>query len=120
MAKTFKRVAKIHKYIQMFTLRIIEETRENENAPYEQVVENHSLGKSYAKLKQGMTKEFDVEVENLKVELKEAWPEVDIKKEVDMLICGENGQQFFIMKDIPTKRHDYFIMSESGKTFEKL
>lgn len=104
----------------MFTLRIIEETRENENAPFEQVIENHSLGKSYAKLKQGITKEFDSEVENLKEQLKENWPNLDVKTEVDTLICGDNGEQFFVMKDTPLKRHDYFIMTENGKTFERL
>jgi len=104
----------------MFTLRIIEETRENENAPFEQVIENHSLGKSYAKLKQGVTKEFDIEVERLKDELKEDWPKTDVKNDVDSLICGQNGEVFFIMKETPLKRYDYFIMTENGKTFERL
>ena len=105
----------------MFTLRIIEETRENENAPFEQVIENHLLGKSYAKLKQGVTKEFETEIEYFKAQLKEDWPQhINVKTEVDMLICGDNGDKFFIMKETPLKRYDYFIMSENGKTFERL
>ena len=104
----------------MFTLRIIEETRENENAPFEQVQNNHSLGRGYSKLKKGITKEFDLEINRLSPQLKENWPNLNVETEVDSIICGANGDSWFIMKDSPLKRYDYFIMTESGQTFERL
>lgn len=104
----------------MFALRIIEETRESENAPFEQIQNNHALGRGYSKLKQGVTKEFDLEIERLTPQLQENWPNLDVKTQVDSIISGENGDSWFIMKDTPLKRHQYFIMTETGATFERL
>lgn len=104
----------------MFTLRIIEETRRGENAPFEQVIENHELGSSYAKLKQGITSEFELEIEHLSERMKEDWPDLNIKTDIDCIICAANGEMFFIMNEKPDKKFSYFIMTENGKTFEKL
>lgn len=104
----------------MFTLRIIEEMRENENAPVERIENNHSLGKGYSKLKQGVTKEFDLEIERLAPQLKENWPNLNVKTEVDSIIRGENGDSWFIMKEAPLANYSYFIMTETGATFERL
>ena len=96
----------------MYTLRIIEETRENENAPFEQVIENHELGNAYTKLKKGSTTEFDSVMKKL-------FPE-ESGAEVNTLICGENEKVFFILQNTPLRENGYFIMSENGQTFERL
>jgi hypothetical protein len=96
----------------MYTLRIIEETRENENAPFEQVIENFGLGNAYSILKKGVTKEFD-EI------MKSMFPESE-KTNVRALICAENDTVWFIENNEKNKTYSYFIMTESGKTFEKL
>lgn len=96
----------------MFALRIIIETRKDESKPFEQVIENHELGNSYAKLKKGVTSEFDQIMDD-------KYPEND-KSEINGLLCGENGTEFFICENKPNETFTYFVMSESGKTFERL
>ena len=95
----------------MYTLRIIEETRYNENDAFEQVIENFELGKAYSRVNNG-TKEFD----KIMMDLYPEWN----KDEVLSIISGENEDEFFILKNNDFRQHTYFIMTESGKTFEKL
>jgi len=96
----------------MFILRIIEEVRDNESLPFDQVIENFELGASYSKLKNGHTKEFDrIMAEN--------YPETN-PSEVDALVIGDNGMEFFIQPNTPLREYSYFIMSESGKTLERI
>lgn len=103
----------------MFILRIIEEVSGNENAKIEQVENNHFLGKSYSKLKNG-TSQFDDELEKWQQNLDVFWPDLNVKKDVDLFICGENGDSYFVLKSSPLKKYSYFIMSENGQTFERL
>ena len=103
----------------MYTLRIIEEIRENENVPFGQVIENHLLGKSYATLKRNLTPEFGEELKRLQIELGNNFPNIDLGG-IETIVCGSNNDQFFIVKDTPLVRHDYFIMSSNGETFERL
>lgn len=96
----------------MYTLRIIEETRKEADLPFDQVIENFALGNSYSILKKGATKEFD---EEMKI--------IDPTQRLNLirvLLCAENGLHFCIAEETNLKRYDYFIMTESGKTFEKL
>ncbi len=95
----------------MYTLRIIEETRENEKAPFEQIIGNYELGCSYSKIEREMSKEFDQIIKN--------YPDYK-KEEIRSIICGENEREYFIMKNGTNINHSYFIMTDSGKTFEKL
>jgi hypothetical protein len=96
----------------MYTLRIIEEKRDNDNVPFEQVIENHELGSSYTKIKKGVSKEFDTIMKDL-------FPE-ESKLEVESLVCGENEKVFFILSRTILRNNAYFIMTDSGKTFERL
>ena len=96
----------------MYTLRIIEETREDVNSPFQQVIENHELGSSYSKIKKGVSKEFEEITKGL-------FPNEDVS-EVESVICGENENVFFVMANSETRNNSYFIMGDSGKTFEKL
>lgn len=96
----------------MFALRIIEKVRENENAPFEQVTENFALGNSYAVLKNGATREFDEVMDS-------DFPETE-KTHIKALVCGENKDVYFVEEDSTNMNFRYFIMTESGKTFEKL
>ena len=95
----------------MFTLRIIEEVRDNENAPFEQVIENFEIGISYSIIRKGFSKEFD--------EFMKEWSK-DIDKNVIAVLKCENGQEFHIFKNNELMRYSYFIMTDSGKTFERL
>lgn len=96
----------------MFTLRIIEETRESESVPFEQVIENFEIGSSYSILKKGATKEFDeiMETEFLGADM----------MPIESLLCTEHGRKFFIWEQTPLRNYSYFIMTENGKTFERL
>lgn len=95
----------------MYTLRIIEETRENEKVPFESVIENFELGESYSHIKKGCSKEFE--------ELLKDWPAED-QLNVESIICGNNGTTFFVCSNNINRNYSYFIMTESGKTFERL
>jgi len=94
----------------MFALRIIEETRDDINSPFQQVITNYALGTAYSILKKGITNEFNEE-------MKKRFPKTDIK-EIKGLVCAEN--YFFIEEDSENKIFSYFIMTDSGKTFERL
>lgn len=96
----------------MFVLRIIEEERKNTSAPFEQVIENFELGNAYTRLKKNSTSEFD-EV------MKHYYPETS-KDDIDSIICGHNGLRFFIVCNTELKTNAYFIMTESGQTFERI
>jgi hypothetical protein len=96
----------------MYTLRIIEETRPDTGSMFNQVIENHELGSSYSKLEKGKTKEFTRIMGEL-------FPK-ESPEEVESLICAENEKVFFIMERTQLRENTYFIMSDNGKTFEKL
>jgi hypothetical protein len=92
----------------MFTLRIIEETRENEKAPFEQSVTNHSLGSSYAIFAKGESKIFKEEVPD------------ELSEGIKAVLFGGTGGSFWIRENTVNELRYYFIMTDSGKTFEKL
>lgn len=71
----------------MYTLRIIEETRENEDSSFEQVIENFELGRAYCKIKKGHSSEFKRIMDNM-------YPEEN-DKDIKALVIGENEQIFF-------------------------
>lgn len=94
----------------MFTLRVIEETRESVNVPFDQVIENFFLGAAYSVVKNG-TREFD------RI-MKAEYPETD-KERVVALVCGEN-ERWFVEKNTDLRNFTYYIMTENGKTYERL
>ncbi len=96
----------------MFTLRIVTEFRDKETDPLDKITDNNELGNSYAKLEKGKTRMFDQIMD-------EQFGEYD-KSEVKALVIGENGLVFFISESKDNEVYAYFIMSENGKTFEKL
>lgn len=94
----------------MYTLRIIEEKREGPFAPFQQVTENFALGNAYSLIENGKTKEFE-----------EFFTDCGESKEgVRAVLCSESGPVFFIMEDTSFEKRAYYIMTESGKTFEKI
>lgn len=97
----------------MFALRLIQETRESEERPFEQEVETYELGISYALLKKGVTKEFDKLINDPK------YTGVDTTR-VQAIVCGDNGLEFFIEDGNSLAKNTYYIMTEGGATFEKL
>ena len=100
----------------MFALRIIEEERVDDSSKFHEVIENFELGNSYSVITKGKTDEFDELI-------KDDFPngEMDETAEtVRAIVCGENGVHFWVQHDTPKYKYAYFIMTESGKTFEKL
>jgi hypothetical protein len=99
----------------MFVLRIIEETRESENKPFEQVINNYEVGKAYTVIKNGISKEFDA--------IMESYEGIN-KDDISAVLCVEKrydeNNVFFIMHPKVNQVFSYFIMTESGKTFERL
>lgn len=95
----------------MYTLRIIEETRENEKSPFEQVIKNFELGKAYTKIEKGCSSEFD------RIVKENAGGDIN---GIRAVVCGENELVFFIMNNNKNMTYSYFIMTESGKTLERL
>jgi len=95
----------------MYTLRIIEETRESVDQPFDQVIENFELGSSYSRVNNG-TREFSRIMDS-------NYPESN-REGIESIICGENEKTFFVMKNEDHRVYSYFVMTESGKTFERL
>jgi len=95
----------------MYTLRIIEETREDEKSPFEQVIENFELGSSYSIIRKGFSHEFD--------EIMKEWSGV-LSENVIAILKAENGKEFHIIKNNELRNYAYFVMTDSGKTLERL
>jgi len=94
----------------MFILRTIEETRENENAQWTSHVTNLELGDCYTLFYRD-SKEFAPLLESHGENVG------DIRI---ILISEAQRQGIFLMGNTETVRHNYFIMTDTGKTFERL
>lgn len=82
----------------MYTFRIIEKSG---------VISNHELGDAYSVFRKDETKLFS------KIMLEE-FPDSN-QEDITSLVKGQNGAMFFVTKSM---RH--FIMTDSGKTLERL
>lgn len=91
----------------MYTLRIIEEERTNVNEPFEVVVKNFELGDAYTKIYKESSSEFSKYVG-------------DEFESVYCVVIARNGHEFYITNNTELRRFTYYIMSDSGNTFEKL
>lgn len=95
----------------MYTLRIIEETRENEKSPFEQVIRNIEIGDSYTKVKRECSTVFSKLIDD--------YPEY-AKGSVREFILFGNGEVYPISESDSNHNWSYFIMTDNGKTFERL
>ena len=96
----------------MYTFRIIEEKRENTKMPFSQIIENHELGDSYSVLEKGVTPEFDIFMDA-------KFNGID-KSKVRKLVLGSNERMFFILENEENYVNTYYVMTDGGKTLEKL
>ena len=95
----------------MYTLRIIEETRENEKSPFEQVIRNIEIGSSYTRIQRGESSVFD--------NLLNDYPEY-AKVSIRAFLLFGNGEVYPVSENDTNHNWSYFVMNESGKTFERL
>ena len=98
----------------MYSLRIIEKTRENVDDNFDYVTENFCIGTSYS-IVRADSKEFKRIMDSEYPDLKQS-----SKDKKRALLCCENGQTFFIEEKDSLREYEYFIMTERGNTFEKL
>ena len=92
----------------MYTLRIIEEVRKNENTPFSQVIRNFNLGDSYSTYTKGSEK-FNEIVSNLPKD-----------NEIRKIVIDSKQLEYTIFSCSKNTKFSYFIMTENGKTFERL
>ena len=98
----------------MYSLRIIEKTRESVDDNFDYVTENFCIGTSYSVVRAD-SKEFKRIMDSEYPDLKQS-----SKDKIRALLCCENGQTFFIEEKDSLREYEYFIMTERGNTFEKL
>ena len=98
----------------MYSLRIIEKTRENVDDNFDYVTENFCIDTSYS-IVRADSKEFKRIMDSEYPDLKQS-----SKDKIRALLCCENGQIFFIEEKDSLREYQYFIMTERGNTFEKL
>lgn len=96
----------------MYTLRVIEETRKDEKSPFSQIIRNHELGSSYSKI----VKEHNLTEFNHLIEEHTFFE----KDRIIAIIDGGNGEIFPIYDNTENERNNYFVMTENGKTFERI
>lgn len=94
-----------------WALRIIDESRKDKDSKFEKVPENYLLGASYAVLRKEDTSEFEEKMKE--------YPEYD-SKDIQGIVCGHNGVEIFLVESTETRRYSYYIMTENGKTYERL
>ena len=95
----------------MFALRVIFETRENTESPFSQEIETYELGKSYSVLKRNNTRLFPDAIKR--------YMDFD-DNSVRAIVSGDNGTEWFILNNSELVNANYYIMTDSGSTFEKL
>ena len=95
----------------MFALRVIFETRENTDSPFSQEIETYELGKSYSVLKRNNTRLFTDAIKR--------YMDVD-DNSVRAIVSGDNGTEWFILNNSELVNAAYYVMTDSGSTFEKL
>lgn len=95
----------------MFALRVIFETRENTDSPFSQEIETYELGKSYSVLKRNNTRLFPDAIKR--------YMDVD-DNSVRAIVAGDNGNEWFILNNSELVNATYYVMTDSGSTFEKL
>ena len=95
----------------MFALRVIFETRENTDSPFNQEIETYELGKSYSVLKRNSTRLFSDAIKR--------YCDID-DNSVRAIVCGDNGTEWFILNNSELTNATYYVMTDSGSTFEKL
>ena len=98
----------------MYSLRIIEKTRENVEDRFDYVTGNFYIGNSYSVVRSD-SKEFKRIMDSEYPDLKQS-----SKDKIRALLCCDNGQTFFIEEKDSLMEYEYFIMTERGNTFEKL
>jgi len=98
----------------MYSLRIIEKTREYVGDRFDYVTENFYIGVSYSVVRSD-SKEFKRIMEAEYPDLKQS-----SKDKIRALLCCDNGQTFFIEDKDDLREYEYYIMTERGNTFEKL
>ena len=98
----------------MYTLRVIKETRANNTMAFERVIENFELGSSYTVLEKNYTSEFSDLIKKKHI------PENRVGEKKKKIVCGGNENSFLLFENSENKQYFYFIMSDSGTTFEKL
>jgi len=95
----------------MYTLRVIIEERSDEKKPFEQVTDNYALGNSYRVAKKGNSKEFEQGIAEYPTESSD---------NVKAVLFSEKEQTWFILESSKNIKYSYFVMTENGKTFERL
>lgn len=102
----------------MYTLRMVETTK-NKNGQTDRIIENYWLGNAYARVNKG-TKEFD--------RIMDRYPDYN-KDKIMCIICSDiiRGQEeynptneYLLWEDTEIAEYSYFIMTNTGKTFERL
>jgi len=95
----------------MYTLRVIIEERSNNYDLFEQVIDNYVLGNSYRIVKKGNSKQFEEGIKE--------YPEENAEN-VRAVLFSEKQETWFIMESSENLKYFYFIMTENGKTLERL
>lgn len=98
----------------MYTLRILEKSRNSTVEAFDYVTENFEIGTSYTLLRSDSGK-FERIMKDRYPNLKE-----EKRKDIRAILCCGNGDSFFIERENELRCYSYYIMTESGNTFEKL
>jgi hypothetical protein len=95
----------------MYTLRIIEEVREDEKSPFTSSRLNIELGKSYRVLTPESGSDFFGHISHL--------PEHEQKNTLAVII-DNYGEVHRLINNTLNLRWNYFIMTDTGSTLERL
>ena len=95
----------------MYTLRIIEEFRADEKAPWQQEIINIELGARYS-----LFKGFHPMI----LKAQDNFKEVDVKEKIMAVIHSGNKEDINIWKNDNLMHRDYFVLTENGSTFERI
>ena len=95
----------------MYTLRLIEEFKVDEKSPWQEAISNFELGNGYT-LFRGF--------HPILLKARNGFKDVETKEKLLSVIHGENKREINIWDNDENIRRVYFVMTDSGQTFERL
>lgn len=108
----------------MYTLRVIEEKRVDKDSPFDSETHNFYLGAHYSVYRRGLSRAFERFLANNNKEKKVfddsscvAAPLNDIR---GIVLAEEGSKVIHLLDDSENIKRNYYIVMESGRTFERI
>lgn len=108
----------------MYTLRVIEEKRDDKCSPFDSETHNFYLGAHYSVYRRGLSRAFERFLANnskaKKVLDESSCADAPLNDVRGIVLAEEGGNVIHLLDDSENIKRNYYIVMESGRTFERI